>query len=618
MKSIKPIKIAVLPGDGIGIEVTHAAIPVFRALEIPVSLTFGDIGWSYWKKEGSAIPERTWTLIANSDTTLLGAITSKPQREAKEELNPQYQNEHLTYVSPIIQLRQTLDLFANIRPCFSIKEENKPFKCCIIRENTEGLYSGFDYYPTPNPLHHIIAEHKKWGSIPGNEISCSFRLQSKSGLLRLFQFAFQYAADNYLNRVTFADKPNVLRNSGAFARDIFEQVATQYPQIHADILNVDAVALWLIRRPEEFGVIVAENMFGDILSDVGAGVMGGLGFAPSANIGLKGCYFEPVHGSAPRVKSNCANPSAMFLTISMLLSHFGFINQAQRIINAVTRITQEQQHVTYDMGGNATTQEMAHAIIDHCMHSAIPCDTSILDLKNPHEVQLLAQEKSSLELYHQLSEFSSAQISDALDACHIEGALLHIHPLTQGTKLIGPAYTVRYLPYIEKLSLFKNAANYIDDIPAHSVVLIDNNGMKDCTVWGDLLTQVAMRKNLAGTVVHGAVRDVDFIRKAKYPLYCSAIYMRSGKNRIHKVGQQCPIIINGVMINPGDIIFGDDNGVLVIPLHLVNDVIDKAKNIKLAEQNISMAIENGSSLAQARADYRYDQPWLDVKQKNKE
>jgi isocitrate/isopropylmalate dehydrogenase len=285
-------------------------------------------------------------------------------REAKAELAHELQNKSPSYVSPIIQLRQQLDLFANIRPCFNIKAEGDDFNFCVIRENTEGLYAGFDYYPLPKALESLLAEKPAWQNRAREELSCSLRLQTKTGLQRLFEFAFQYANKQKWQRVTLADKPNVLRQSGAFARELFELVASRYPHIQADILNVDAVALWLIRRPQQFGVIVAENMFGDILSDVGAGVMGGLGFAPSANIGEKGCYFEPVHGSAPQMVANQANPSAMFLTIALLLEHFGYLREAEKTKQAVVTIVQAKQWVTYDLGGSSTTQEMAKAIID--------------------------------------------------------------------------------------------------------------------------------------------------------------------------------------------------------------------------------------------------------------
>nr|WP_284498383.1 RraA family protein [Legionella maioricensis] len=220
-----------------------------------------------------------------------------------------------------------------------------------------------------------------------------------------------------------------------------------------------------------------------------------------------------------------------------------------------------------------------------------------------------------IEQLQKLRSFSSAEISDALDSCGVEGALLDIKPLLQGMKLIGPAYTVQYKPNEEKTSTFKNAANYIDSIPAKSVIVIDNNGRSDCTVWGDILTQVALQKDIAGTVVYGAVRDVDAIRTTKYPVFSTAVYMRSGKNRTHKTNEQCPLIINKVTIYPGDIIFADDNGVLVIPQHLVLEIINKADAIKLTENNIKAAIKSGSTLEQARTDYRYDQPWLGAEKK---
>ncbi len=364
---MKKLRLAILPGDGIGQEVTYSSIPIFEALNIPAELVLGDIGWEYWKKEGNSIPARTWKLIKSADATLLGATTSKPEREALKELPVSLQSTPPMYVSPIVQLRQQLDLYANIRPCFNIKSEGEDFNFSVIRENTEGLYAGLDFYPLSDDLNSIITKSSRWGPLSNTDASCTFRLQTRAGLTTLFEFAFSYADKEKFDRVAFADKPNVLRKSSAFARNIFETVAEKYPNIKADIHNVDAVALWMVRRPQEFGVIVAENMFGDILSDLGAGVMGGLGFAASANVGIKGAYFEPVHGSAPRVKPNLANPGAMFLTIGLLLEHFGYHSESNRIKRAVRDVVKEGLHVTYDLGGSASTQTMAKAIIDHCL-----------------------------------------------------------------------------------------------------------------------------------------------------------------------------------------------------------------------------------------------------------
>ncbi len=214
-------------------------------------------------------------------------------------------------------------------------------------------------------------------------------------------------------------------------------------------------------------------------------------------------------------------------------------------------------------------------------------------------------------LWESLRALSTTEISDALDACGVAGALLAIKPLNPGTKLIGPAYTIQYSCYETKPESFKGAADYIDSVPAKSVIVIDNEGRGDCSAWGDILTQVALHKKIAGTIVHGAVRDVACIRSARYPLYCTAICMSSGKNRVYKSNEQCPLTISGVTINPGDLICADDDGALVIPLPLVDEVISKAEKVKSSERKIIAAVKAGSSLAQARRDYRYDQPWLD-------
>ena len=209
-----------------------------------------------------------------------------------------------------------------------------------------------------------------------------------------------------------------------------------------------------------------------------------------------------------------------------------------------------------------------------------------------------------------LLEFSTAEISDALDSCGVEGALLQISTLLPGMKLAGPAYTVRYSAYAEKPDNFRAAADYIDEVPAQSVIIIDNNGRDDCTVWGDILTQAALQQGIAGTVIFGAARDVACIRELNYPVFCHSTYMRSGKNRVYKSDEQCPLTIQSITINPGDIIFADDNGVLVIPVQLLDDVLGKAKNIKRTEEKIVAAIKAGTPLAEARRQYQYDQPWL--------
>lgn len=356
-------KVLVLPGDGIGREVCDAAIPVLEALQLPIDLEYGDIGWECWTREGDPVPQATWDSIDKVDAILLGAITSKAKKQAERELPAALQGKDHKYVSPVIQLRQRLGLYANVRPSFYIAGNGKPYRMSVIRENTEGLYAGFDYRGVPDAFRPLI-RHPNLDKYGYDAASCTLRLQTRHGLQRLFEFAFAHARERGFDKVTFADKPNVMRESGDFAQEIFYDIAARFPGIEADIQNVDAVALWLVTRPEKFGVIVAENMFGDILSDLAGGVMGGLGLAPSANYGERVAYFEPVHGSAPgMVGKNKANPAAMFLSIAMMLDYLGFSEAATRIERAVRDTVAASPVLTYDLGGNASTTAFASQVI---------------------------------------------------------------------------------------------------------------------------------------------------------------------------------------------------------------------------------------------------------------
>ncbi|WP_405590067.1 isocitrate/isopropylmalate family dehydrogenase [Streptomyces sp. NBC_01190] len=359
--------VAVLPGDGIGPEVLDAALPVIEALGLPVGLEFGDIGWEFWRTEGTPVPDRTWDLITRCDAVLLGATTSKPRREALADLAPELRGRAPGYISPIIQLRQRLDLFANLRPVENFLGGGSPYRFCVVRENTEGLYAGLDWNRVPDELWPLVSGHPNARASGQDDSTASVRLLTKHGLDRILRFAFEHARAHGHPRVTLADKPNVLRRSSDYTMERLEEIAAEFPEIAYDVLNVDAVALWMARRPERFGVIVAENMFGDILSDLGAGVMGGLGLAPSANIGESGNYFEPVHGSAPALAgTGRANPVAAFLTIGLLLEHLGLPQPADTIREAVRHVTRRRDRVTYDLGGSVGTMQSAAAVLDAC------------------------------------------------------------------------------------------------------------------------------------------------------------------------------------------------------------------------------------------------------------
>ncbi|WP_105167296.1 isocitrate/isopropylmalate dehydrogenase family protein [Pseudoalteromonas sp. T1lg23B] len=397
---MKTKKVLILPGDGIGREVCDAALPVLTALNLPIELEYGDIGWECWKKEGDTVPQDTWDKIARSDAVLLGAITSKGKKQAEKELPEHLQGTGHKFVSPVIQLRQKLGLFANVRPSYYISGQGKPFNMAVIRENTEGLYAGFDYHGIPEQIQSLLS-HPNIDKSGFDNSAITLRLQTKFGLTRLFKFAFEYAVKHGHKRVTFADKPNVMRDSGAFAEEVLDSVAANYPEIEYDIQNVDAMALWLATRPEQFGVIVAENMFGDILSDLAGGVMGGLGLAPSANYGEGTAYFEPVHGSAPSMYGkNKANPSAMFLSIALMLDYLGFEDAAEKIRVAVQETIRKSKNLTYDFGGDASTSELAAQIIDNIENNKQQLSAAIITVGD----ELLAGEYHNTNL-KEISEF---------------------------------------------------------------------------------------------------------------------------------------------------------------------------------------------------------------------
>lgn len=219
-----------------------------------------------------------------------------------------------------------------------------------------------------------------------------------------------------------------------------------------------------------------------------------------------------------------------------------------------------------------------------------------------------------MDLMEQLYGCDTAEISDALDACGIEGACLGIKPInSKGIRLVGPAYTVQYRSHDERYPKFESSSNYLDNVLADAVVVIDNEGRLDCTVWGDISTQVALMRNIAGTVIFGAARDVRFIRETDYPVFASGIYMRSGNGRVYHTGEQCEINIHNVKIKPGDIIVGDENGLVVIPSERLKEVLDVAYKIKTTEQAMIVSIKSGMKFAEVKKQYHYDKPWLKSK-----
>ncbi|MGW2283019.1 isocitrate/isopropylmalate family dehydrogenase [Streptomyces sp. NPDC001770] len=590
--------VAVLPGDGIGPEVTSAALDAVDRLNLPLDLRFGDIGWECWREEGNPVPQRTWKLLEETDTCLLGAITSKPLREAEAELPPGLRGTGLTFVSPVIQLRQRLNLYANIRPVSDLVDGR--FDFTVIRENTEGLYAGFDVHGLDDALWNAVRDHPNAQASGAAATSVTLRLQTEFGMDRLLRHGFAYARSRGHHRLTLVDKPNVLRHSSNHLRERLELIARDYPDIETEILNVDAVALWMVRRPERFGVLVAENMFGDILSDLGAGVMGGLGLAPSGNIGDHGSYFEPVHGSAPGMAGqDRANPMAMLLAVAQMLDHLDLAVPGEEIRAAVRTVAERRTTVTYDMGGTSGTQEVARAVAGELAPAGSAAET----------IAPRVGQAPSDDLVDRLARLDTASVSDALDSLGVGGVLAGIAPRVPGTRAAGRAFTVTYQPVDDTGEGFRNAANYLDDVPEGSFVVIDNAGSTTCTNWGSLLTSLAQRRGVRGTALHGSARDIAEIRAAGYPLYSTGATMVSGKNRVELAATGRDVTVGGITVRPGDIVVADDNGVLVVPDAYAAEVAERAEGVERTEGAIGAAVAAGLRLDEARLRYGYAKPW---------
>ncbi|WP_371483607.1 isocitrate/isopropylmalate family dehydrogenase [Kitasatospora sp. NBC_00315] len=579
--------VAVLPGDGIGPEVTSAALDVLDRLGLPLDLRFGEIGWECWRQEGNPVPARTWKLLEETDTCLLGAITSKPLREAEAELPDDLRGTGLTFVSPVIQLRQRLSLYANVRPVVDLVDGR--FDFTVIRENTEGLYAGYDFHGLEEALWNVVRDHPNAQASGPDASSVTLRLQTRFGMDRLLRHGFEYARSHGYDRLTLVDKPNVLRHSSNHLRERLELIAAEHPEIETEILNVDAVALWLVRRPERFGVLVAENMFGDILSDLGAGVMGGLGLAPSGNVGDHGSYFEPVHGSAPGMAGqDRANPMAMVLTVAQMLDHLGLPVPGDELRAAVRAVAARRTTLTYDMGGSSGTRAVARAVAEE-----------------------LTADRAPDEAVARLARLDTASVSDALDSLGVGGVLAGVTARVPGARAAGRAFTVTYQPVDGAAEGFRNAANYLDDVPEGSFVVVDNTGSTGCTNWGSLLTKLAQRRGVRGTALHGSARDIAEIRATGYPLFSTGATMVSGKNRVELAATGRDVVIGQVTVRPGDIVVADDNGALVVPAEHAAEVADRAERVERTESAIAEAVDAGLRLDEARLRYGYAKPWDD-------
>jgi isocitrate dehydrogenase (NAD+) len=388
--------VVTMPGDGIGKVVTPDAVRVLQAVGFDAEYVHADIGWDFWVKEGNALPERTVELLAKHKLGLFGAITSKPKAEAAAELDPKLRGKGLSYFSPIVAMRQRFNLDICIRPCRSFAGnplnfvrqktdgsfEEPRVNAVIFRQNTEGLYAGVEWTNPPEDVRRALASHPKFkpfAGVAGPDLAVSVRVITRPACRRILRAAFAYARKFGYRSVTVCEKPNVLRETSGMVEEEAKLIQKEFSGIALWSTNIDAQMMWLTKNPEDYGVVVATNLFGDVASDAFAGLVGGLGFACSGNIGDEVAVFEPTHGSAPKyaeLDPPIVNPIATILSAAMLLDHVGEEPKARRVRDAVAAVVRDGKVRTYDMQrltggprviqqGAASTRQMTDAILSH-------------------------------------------------------------------------------------------------------------------------------------------------------------------------------------------------------------------------------------------------------------
>lgn len=357
-------KVAWLPGDGIGKDVLDAVRIVLDAIRFDAEYIPGDIGWDFWCKEGDPLPARTIELMKGTNCSMFGAITSKPRTAADKELAPELQNKGYEYRSPIVRMRQLFDLYICKRPCKAYPGNPLNYRegidLVIFRENTEDLYSGIEY----NRVLPEMLKIKGMEKIP-EDAAISVKVNTPKGCARIIRAAFEFARGNLRQKVTCVHKANVVRASDGLFLETFYRIAAEYKDIESDDANIDSLCQWLLKNPFNYDILVAPNLYGDIISDLCAQMTGGLGFGASGNIGEHYGVFEPTHGSAPKYTGMYkVNPIATILAARMMLEWLGEKEASERLESVVALVVKDGKVRTYDMGGNASTLDMAKAIAE--------------------------------------------------------------------------------------------------------------------------------------------------------------------------------------------------------------------------------------------------------------
>ncbi len=330
--------VTLIKGDGIGPSIMEEAVKVIEASGVQIQWEEADAGMAAFEKFGTPLPDETMASIDKTRLAFKGPLTTGVGGTGFRSIN--------------VALRQKYDLYANVRPAKSwpgVKTRYDDVDIVIVRENTEGLYAGLEHYLTPK-----------------KDIAESLAVVTRTGSERIIEYAFQYARDNHRKKVTVCHKANILKYSQGLFLDVAREIAPKYPDIQYDEKIIDATCMHMVMNPNQFDVVVCTNMFGDILSDLTAGLVGGLGLIPGANIGKDAALFEAVHGSAPDIAGkNLANPTAVIMAGVMMLHHLGEHDAADRIKAAVEKVVNEGVFVTPDINpqSKAGTIEMGNAIV---------------------------------------------------------------------------------------------------------------------------------------------------------------------------------------------------------------------------------------------------------------
>ena len=326
-------RITLIPGDGIGPEVTEAARRVLDASGVKIEWEVVEAGEKVMGQYGTPLPDHVLESVKRNKVALKGPITT-PVGTGFRSVN--------------VALRQALNLYANVRPVKSyegVPSRYTNVDLIIVRENTEDLYAGIEY-------------------MAGDDAAVGVKIITRKASERIVRYAFELARREKRRKVTAVHKANIQKLTDGLFLECARKVAQDYPDIEFEDMIVDAMSMKLVQSPENYDVLVMPNMYGDILSDLAAGLVGGLGIAPGANIGEDGAVFEPIHGSAPkRAGQNLANPTATILSGVMMLRYLGELEAADRVEKAVAKVIKEGKEVTYDLGGSTGTREFADAVI---------------------------------------------------------------------------------------------------------------------------------------------------------------------------------------------------------------------------------------------------------------